>query len=145
MILLYTALLFVLTVAGFLVKRRATGLEKKFIRLAAKADEVLRQPLPRQGNRGEPEPYAAAKRQYLLGQLAQKRDRVEARYTAWQTLGERFDKWTARLRQWKGKKLPYTFGVLDVAALLAGLDYLGVAHHVNVHNLYQLAARLFTG
>jgi hypothetical protein len=145
MILLYTILLFVLSVAGYLVKRRATGLEKKYVRLAAQADQVLRQPVLNRGNRNEPDPYVWAKRQYQLGCLVQKRDRTEARYTAWQGLAEKFAKWTAGLRTWKGKRLPYTCGVVDVTALLAGLDYLGAAHYVNLHNLYQLAVRLFHG
>jgi hypothetical protein len=144
MIVLYTTILFVLTVTLFLVKRRVAGLEKKFARVASAAKDVLRQPCYKEGNNNRTDPYETAKKQYLLGLLAQKRDRVEARYAAWQQFAEKFEACVKNFRAWRGKKLPYACGVLDVAGLLALLDFLGASQYANVRALYQLVMGLFT-
>jgi hypothetical protein len=143
MILLYTALLFLLIVARWLVRRRVASLEKRYTRAAAAAEQVLKLPLLRQGNNNRPDPVADAKRQYLLGQSAQKRDAIEARYTAWQHISDRMNRWVAAVRGWKGRKLPYTFGALDVIGLLALIDGLGVGQYVSVQALYRLALSTF--
>ena len=86
-----------------------------------------------------------AKRQFLLGQLAQKRDRVEARYSRWQGIAERTAKLVIGLKRWKGRKLPYSFGVLDVAALLTLVDYLGFSEFTSPRYLVQVVTSLFNG
>src|SRR5262245_1052079 len=111
MIFLYTSLLILLGMAHFFVKRRAASLEKKFTRVAKEADTLLRQPVMREGNSNKnADSYQSAKRQYQLGMLAQKRDRVEAKYARWKGRADKFAKVIARLKNWKGKKLPYTLG-----------------------------------
>jgi hypothetical protein len=145
MIFLYTTLAVLLATAHFLIKRRAAALEKKYARVAKEADTLLRQPSLREGNSSRTDPYQAAKRQYQLGLLAQKRDRVEAKYTAWQGVAERTGKFVAGLKNWKGRKLPYTFGVLDVTGALALVDYLGLSQYVNARNLVQVVTSLFSG
>ena len=47
-----------------------------------------------------------------------------------------------RVRNWKGKKLPYTFGVVDVWFLLSLIDYLGVGAYLSPRYLVQLATSL---
>jgi hypothetical protein len=111
MIFLYTTLVVLVGMAHFLIKRRTAALEKKYAHVAKEADTLLRQPNLREGNSSRADPYQAAKRQYQLGLLVQKRDRVEAKYTAWQGVAERTGKLVAGLKNWKGRKLPYTFGV----------------------------------
>ena len=145
MIVLYSTILFVLTVTLFLVKRRVARLEKKFARVASEAKDVLRQPCYKEGNNNRTDPYETAKKQYLLGLLAQKRDRVEARYAAWQQFAEKFEACVKSIRGWRGKRLPYVCGALDVAGLVTLLDYFGAAHYVNLRNLYQLVIGLFAG
>ncbi len=146
MIFLYTSLLFLLGVAYFLIKRRATSLEKKYARVAKEADTLLRHANLREGNSNKTaDQYQAAKRQYQLGLLAQKRDRVEAKYAAWKGRADRFGKVIARLKNWKGKKLPYTFGVLDVAGTLVLADYLGFGQYANARYLVQVVTSLFNG
>jgi hypothetical protein len=145
MIFLYTTLVVLLGAAHFLIKRRAVALEKRYARVAKEADTLLRQPNLREGNSSRADPYQAAKRQYQLGLLAQKRDRVEAKYTAWQGVTERTGKLVAGLRNWKGRKLPYTFGVLDVAGALALADYLGLRQYVNARYVIQVLTSLFNG
>ncbi len=141
MILLYTTLVALLVVTRWLVRRRVATLEKRYARAAAEADKVLKAP-HKQGANGKPDPVAEAKRQYLLGQLAQKRDAVEARYASWQARSERLNRWVAAVRGWQGRKLPYTLGVLDVVGLLALVDALGVGEHVSARALVNLGLSL---
>jgi hypothetical protein len=144
MIFLYTLALIALGAAHFLVRRRAQALEKKFVRVARQADAVLRLGAARPGNCSRHDAYESAKRQYQLALLATRRDRVEGRYAAWQGRSERLGKLRARLRGWKGRKLPYTFGVLDVTGALALIDYLGAGRYVNARGLVEAVSTLFT-
>src|SRR5260370_9496068 len=132
MILIYSSVLLVLGVVKFLIVRHAKALEKKYVRVAKEADTLLKQPSHREGNSSRIDPYVAAKRQYLLGLLAQKRDRVEAKYAAWQVFSEKFGRFVCGVQRWKGRKLPYTFGAADVACLLRPIDYLGVSEYIRV-------------
>ena len=145
MIFLYTTLVVLVGMAHFLIKRRTAALEKKYARVAKAADTLLRQPNLREGNSSRADPYQAAKRQYQLGLLVQKRDRVEAKYTAWQGVAERTGKLVAGLKNWKGRKLPYTFGVLDVTGALALVDYLGLGQYVNARYVIGVLTSLFNG
>jgi hypothetical protein len=144
MILLYTSLVFVLGAAAFVIRRRVKSLEKKYARVAKEADGLLKQSAYKDGNSSRIDPYVTAKRQYLLGLLAQKRDRVEAKYAAWQGLADRFNRYVANLQSWKGKKLPYTFGAVDVACVLGLIDYLGFGERVGVAALVHFVTGLFT-
>ncbi len=144
MIFVYTTALVLLGAAHFLVRRRALSLAKKFSRVSRQADELLRQSTYRDGNSNRSDPYLAAKRQYRLAMLAYQRDRVEGRYTTWQLRADRLAKLKGRLRSWKGRKLPYTFGVLDVTGALALIDYLGAGQYVNARGLVEAVAALFT-
>ncbi len=77
MIFLYTALLLLVGVAHFLIKRRVAALEKKYSGVVKEADDLLRQGNHRDGNSNRQDPYQNAKRQYKLAMLAEKRDRME--------------------------------------------------------------------
>ena len=139
MILLYTGLLLLLGVAQFLVGRRAARLRGRYERLTQDVNKLASESLYRDGNSNRrPDAYQAAKTQYRLGQLIQRKDRLEDRYCGWLGRSERLAKWYTAVRHWKGRKLPYTFGVLDVAAVLWLVDYLGVGQVVSVGNLTQL-------
>lgn len=144
MIFLYTALLLLVGVAFFLTKRRVAALEKKYSKVVKDADDLLRQSHYRDGNSNRQDPYQSAKRQYQLALLAQKRDQVETRYSAWHKRAERLGKFRHRLRAWKGRKLPYTFGVLDVATTLGLIDYFGAGHYLNARQLVETVTTLFT-
>jgi hypothetical protein len=145
MIVLYTALVFILVVAHFLIAWRARSLGKKYARVARETDALLKQAAYKDGNSSRMDPLATAKRQYQIGLLAQKRDRVEAKYTASRLLAERFGRYVSNVRHWKGKKLPYTFGLVDVICVLGLVDYLGFSDYVSVHALVQLITSRFTG
>jgi hypothetical protein len=145
MILLYTGLLLLLGVAKFLVGRRAARLQTRYARLAQEVSKLASEPLYKEGNSRRPDMYQTARNQYQLGQLIQRKDRLEDRYCRWLGRSERLTKWYTAVRHWKGRKLPYTFGVLDVAGALALIDYLGVGQVVNVRNLVQVLVTWVNG
>jgi hypothetical protein len=138
MIFLYSLFVLVLGVAGFLARRRASMLESKYTRIARQADQLLRQSGTKEGNSNRNDPYLTAKRQYVLGQVAQKRDRVEARYAYWQQISEKLNRYAGRVRTWKGLKLPYSFGVIDVASVLWLIDRIGFGDYVSAGRLFEL-------
>ncbi|HTU22892.1 MAG TPA: hypothetical protein VMG10_32940 [Gemmataceae bacterium] len=144
MIFLYTALLLLVGVAHFLIKRRVAALEKKYTGVVKEADDLLRQASYRDGNTNRQDPYQSAKRQYKLAMLAEKRDRMESGYTRWHRRAESLGKLRHRLRAWKGRKLPYTFGALDVACVMGIVDYLGANHYLNARQVVESVASLFT-
>lgn len=142
MILCYTLVLFLLVAIKFLTDRRATAYERKFARLALDAEKLVREPVYRQGNSGVVDPYQVAKRQFQLGMLIQKRDRLESKSLAWQRTAERLAQVVESVRSWKGRKLPYTFGVLDVSVLLGLIDYLGVGEALSARRFLELITAL---
>jgi hypothetical protein len=141
MIVLYAFVLLFLGAIKQLIDRRASRLERKYFRVAKAADELLRQPVLRGGNTRQPDPAQIAKRQYLVGQLVQKRDRLEAKYDAWQRASARVRRARDRARGWKGRMLPYSLGVLDVIGVLVALDHLG-GKAIRVSNLVEQVAAL---
>jgi hypothetical protein len=144
MILLYTTLIFVFGVATFVIGRRVKSLEKKYAHVAKETDLLSKQSAMKDGNSNRADLCVTAKRQYMLGLLVQKRDRVETKYVAWQGLADKFKHYVANLKTWKGKKLPYTFGAVDVACVLGLIDYLGFQDYVSVHALIHFVTKLFT-
>ena len=72
-----------------------------------------------------------------------RRDRAEARHFAWQAGAEGLDRWARRLRDWKGRKLPYTMGVVDVWLVLTLIDHLGVGQYLSAGPLLQLVTSLW--
>ncbi len=144
MILFYTLVLFLLVAVKCVTARRAASLERKFSRIALTAEKLIREPVYRAGNGGLMDPYQVAKRQFQLGLLIQKRDRLEGKCMTWQKLAESMERMVASVRGYSGRKLPYTFGALDVSMLLALIDTFGVGEVVSVRNLLQLVTGLWT-
>jgi hypothetical protein len=133
-IFLYTLLLLFLGALQVLIDRRAARLERKYARAAQATDRLAREPVYKGGNTTRPDPTVAAKRQYQLGVLAQKRDRLEAKHETWQTARDKVAVLAAGIRAWRGKKLPYALGVLDFGFLLYLIDTLG-SGRVNLRGL----------
>ena len=144
MILLYTLVLFVLGLIMWIVSLRARALERKFMRVAAAVDALLRQPEYKPGNSNKADPCVSAKRTLLLGQLVEQRDRVEAKHFAWQRWADRTTACYTAVREWQGKKLPYTLGAMDVWMLMHLIEYLGVGTIVNTTRVVEIAAAVFT-
>jgi hypothetical protein len=144
MIVLYVSLLFLLLIARFLIARRAASLERKYTKVARATDDLFRSQPVKQGNSGRPDPYLAAKHAYLLGQAVEKRERVESKYCAWQKLADRFTSLVAALRRWKGRKLPYALGVLDVVLVFLVLDHLGYREQLSTQALVEFVRSLMS-
>jgi hypothetical protein len=140
MIFLYTFLVLFLGGVKVLIDRRVRRLERKYSKTAREVAELVRQNLPRDGNANRTDPCQSAKRQFLIGLLVQKRDRLEALHDTWLARSERFNKFVTRVRNWKGKKLPYTLGVVDVALVLYLIDQLGVGEYVSFRHIVQLVS-----
>ena len=135
MILIYTIVVLILAILSLLIQRRVARLERKFSHVAKQPNQVALETAFKQGTRFDA--CQIAKRQYQLGQLAQKRDRVEGKVHAWQAFADRFKGMTSRVKGWKGKKLPYTFGVVDVSCLLYAIDSVGMSRHVNLAQVWR--------
>jgi hypothetical protein len=138
MIFLYTLLLLLLATVKFLFQRRAAYLAWRYTRATMGVEKLLHEPLFKEGNSGRINQAKAAQRQYLLGRLVQKKERLEAKHFVWQSLSDKLARALDRLRNWKGKKLPYTLGALDVWLFLYLIDYLGMSAYVSPRNLVQL-------
>ena len=138
MLLLYTLLLLLFGVANFLIARRVASLERRFSKVAKQTDKLVRESPFREGNTGRPDPFQVAKRQYQLGLLAQRRERLEEKHTSWQRFAKKFGNFVDGVRNWKGKKLPYTFGVLDVMLVLTLVDYFALGEYSRPGYLFQL-------
>jgi len=137
MILLYTTLLFVLGTLSWFVNRRVARLERKFTRTAVEVEQLSTSNAYKPGN-SKLDTAETAKRQFLLGQLVQKRDTLEGKCHSWQHFADRFGKVVTALREARGRKLPYTMGVLDVSAVLYAIDYFGVGDYVSWHNVVEV-------
>ena len=144
MILVYALLLLLLVAARYVIVRRVASLERKYVKLARATDELLKAQAPRPGNASKPDPYAAARQAYRLGQAVERRERVEARYCAWQKRAERFGALVTAVRGWKGRKLPYVVGALDVLLVLGTLDYLGYHERLNAKAFVDFINTLVT-
>jgi len=140
MILVYVLLLLLLVVVRFVVARRVAALERKYIRVARATDELFKVQSHRPGNGTKPDPYAAARAAYLLGQAVERRERLEARYCAWQKFAERLNTGIAAVRGWRGRKLPYVVGALDVMFVLGALDYLGYGEQFSARAVVQFVS-----
>ena len=144
MIVLYALLVFLLVAAHFVIARRVAALERKYTKVARETDELCRDPRTRPGNGNKPDPYAAARNAYLLGQAVERRERVEAKYVAWQKLADRFGRLVGGLRGWNGRKLPYLVGALDVVLALGAAEYLGYRDQVSARPLVEFLTSLVT-
>lgn len=144
MIFLYTILLVALGALKFLIQRRSAWLARRYSRLADAVDKLVRQPVFKDGNSSRFNACEVARRQYLLGALVQKKERLEAKHYAWQAGADRLARGIERLRGWKGKKLPYTLGALDVWLTLYLIDYFGVARYVGTGQVLQALGTLFS-
>ena len=164
MIVVYTALMFLLMAARFVVGRRVVRLEKKFIQVSDQADTLLADSILKDGSKCEPvtiagvpvqkkaavkevkpDPAQSAKRQYQLGLLVQKRDRLEEKHLAWDRRYDGLNGLIQRVRAWKGRKLPYTLGVLDVSTALYLVDRYSFGEYVNQERVMEVVNTWITG
>ena len=125
MVVLYLFARLVLGVVHLLVRWRVARLERRFIRLAGEADALLKTSMQR-GGTNRSDPFVAARNQYDLALLAKKRDRVEERYLSWQKFSERFGAFRRGVAGYRGRWLPYVFGLVDLSAIVLTLSHFGI-------------------
>jgi hypothetical protein len=143
MVALYTSLLVLLATAGFLIRRRASTLEKKYTRVLKEANSLLHSPHKDSGSRTDP--YQSARRTCQLGALAEKKERLEASHYRWQARAERVERLTGKMRSWRGRKFPYVVGAIDALTALCLLEYAGLGEYTNPRQLVQLVTTWITG
>jgi hypothetical protein len=142
MIFLYSLLLILLSGVKFVVQRRAAGLGRAYSRIAEAVQKRLRDTVAKQMSSSKPDICQLAKVQFELGAMVARRDRLEAKHFAWQSWAESLARWTNTLSTWKGKKLPYTLGAVDLWLALSAIDALGVGEFVSAHRVYDLVFAL---
>jgi hypothetical protein len=145
MLLVYTTMLLVLGAVSYIIGRKVAALERKHVQVARAADRLARAPTFLEGSSSRPDSFQSARKMFALGQLAQKQDRLESNYAAWQGAHERFARLVSGLRGFKGKTIPYTFGVIDVIGVLTLIDYLGFSEVVSPRKLVELISTLVSG
>ena len=144
MMLLFNILLLLMSGVHKLLAWRAGRLERKFARLANEVKALCRDPLFKEGNTTRLDPFQAAKRQYLLGALVQKNDRLEAIHFAWAQRADNAGRMVTRLRQWKGRLLPYAVGALDTLGAACLVDYVTLGDVVRLRQLIELVRAWFS-
>src|SRR5262249_26098150 len=117
--------------------------ERKFARMAREVNRLVNQPVHKEGNSGKQDPFQFAKRQYLLGALVQKKDRLEAKHFGWAQRAEKLAQLVSRLRAWKGRRVPCALGVVDVIAAICLVDYLTQGELVSLRQLVGLVSAVF--
>ncbi|MFO0810042.1 MAG: hypothetical protein U0746_15580 [Gemmataceae bacterium] len=137
MIFLYTFVLSVLGTLKTLFAWRARGYEKRYAKTALTVEKLTRS--LEKGGTNRIDAAATAKRQYQLGALVQVRDALEAKHDVWAARAERLKRWANGVRTWRGRKLPYTAGVIDVWMALALLDHAGVGEYVSARTVVRQA------
>ena len=145
MIFLYTLLLLLLGAIKWLVGRRAAVLERKYSRASAAVARLATELTWRPGNSGRPDLCANARRTYELGAFVQKCDRLERKWFSWRGWADKLIRTLNAVRAWKGKKLPYTLGVLDVWLALATIDHMGFADVIRPSRLIELVLAWVSG
>lgn len=124
MIFLYTLVLLLFATLRVVIARRAASLERKYSKVASTVLKQVNEPF-KLGNGGKSDTAASAKRMLELGLLVSKRDALESKWLAWRGRADTLGRIVTALRTWKGQKLPYTLGALDVWLVLYLVDRLG--------------------
>ena len=163
MIVLYTLLIVTLVTARFLVGRRVARLEKKYLQTVNEADSLVAETLLKESSKpealtiagvpvqrktlvkdGKIDPAQTAKRQYLLGVLVEKKDRLEEKHHRWALRVERVSQWVRNLRNWKGRLVPYALGAVDILTTMCTLDYVSHGDFVVLRHLVDLVTAKFS-
>lgn len=124
MLVAYVTVLLILVTLQFLFWWKSSGLEKKYVRLAAEVDGLTKLTTAKGG--GKPCLSETALNMHQLALAAERRDRTERRYTFWQAWVERMVNWRKSLVSFRGKLSPYLAGVFDLSGVLVTLHVIGV-------------------
>jgi hypothetical protein len=144
MMLLFHVVLLLLNGVKYLFTRREKALERKYARLAKEVAALLRELPVKEGNSTRIDPYQSAKRQYLLGVLVERKDRLEEKHHRWALRVERLSKTVQYLRSWKGRVVPYALGAIDLLTTMCTLDYFSQGDFVVLRHLIDLVTAKFS-
>lgn len=142
MVPLYTLMLTALAGVKWALAGRAARTETKYTRAALDAEKLAREMQAKPGASSHADTFTHAKRQYELGRVVEKRDRLEAKFLTCQVKADKVAALVAKLRGWNGRVVPYLFGVVDVALLLVLLDRLGFPHGLDLNAIRAWAEAL---
>src|SRR5688572_28872405 len=143
MVILYTLLLIGIGSIGWLVKLGAASLGHRYARVVLECDRLANQQLFKEGNSNRIDACKNARRQYELGQLVSKGERLESKHFRWQLLADKLNRWLTRLRAWKGRKIPYTLGAVDVWLVMSLMDKLGAGDYLNAKTVFDKLMQVF--
>ena len=120
MIVLYVVCKAVLALAHAILTLRASWIEQKYVKTSCKVQEELKVSDTRPGNAMGDARLNYARKQYELGRMVEKCDRIGTRYVRAQALAESIGQKRNRVASVQGRMTPYLFGVIDmvVAVLL---------------------------
>jgi hypothetical protein len=122
MILIYAIGVVLLGLASLLTARRARSVEKKYVHIAKAADQLAKELNVREGNSNKiTDTLSLARKNYELGCVVSRRDRLETKYDKWVARTDWFNRLRTRIVNWKGRLVPYMLGVIDVAIVGLGL------------------------
>jgi hypothetical protein len=144
MMLLFHLVLLLLNGVKYLFGCRTRALERKYARLAKDVAGVVRELPNKEGNSSRYDPFQAAKRQYVLGALVEKKDRLEEKHHRWALRVERMSRWVQNLRNWKGRLVPYALGAVDILTTMCTLDYFSHGDFVVLRHLVDLVTAKFS-
>jgi len=126
MMLFYTLMYWFTGLVKWFLDHKVRKLEYRYAQMARAAEKLAHEVTRRPGNSNTQDPYVAAKGYYELGRLVDHRDHAEAMYSKWQNRTDRFTKFREKLRNWKGRYVPYLVGVVDVVVVGVALYFAGV-------------------
>ena len=135
MILVYLSLLLVLGLLRLLIAVRVRLLERKYAR-AHDAQALLQQPAYKDGNSRHVDPYKSAKQQFVLGSIVQNATAPRAATLPGRPV-RRSSVGPSSASRWKGRLVPYVFGVVDVALLLGLLSLFGLADPLQLSKVFE--------
>ena len=139
MILVYALIVLLLGAAAALTSWRARSIERRYAGAARQADVLAKELNFRGGNCARPDALLTAKRQYELGRLVQVRDRLEEKHDKWEARAGHYRNLKHRLRNCKGRFLPYVLGVVDVVGAFLVLSVFGIVNAEQLRGAVQVA------
>jgi hypothetical protein len=145
MIFVYTSILISIFAIRWYVNRKAKSTEAKFSEIAKEKEEVFNHlSNATKTSFGSFPLLLEVTRFSRLTKLVEKCDKAEEVATKWADRGETLDRWYSGIKNFKGKALPYTFGLCDVASIFYILDSMGlsVSNFINLQLVIDLVARV---
>lgn len=139
MMILYTFSFWMTGIMKWFVDRKARGLEGRYMTSARAAEKLAHELNRRPGNSNTQDPYVAAKGYYELGKLVDLRDQLETRHVTWQGRADRVGGVRSRMKNWKGRYVPYLAGVVDLALVVGTLYLTGVVDLSSIQKVTEVA------